>query len=481
MNRRTCNLYKALKLAEGSRCLRDNKWRLAYHLMPPVGWMNDPNGLCEYKGVYHIFFQYSPFDTKPGLNYWGHYFTDDFIRYDYVQPALYCDSSLDCHGVYSGSAYTEENEFYLFYTGNVKHEGNFDFIKEGREHNTIVVRSKNGIDFENKIRILKNSDYPDNVTCHVRDPKVWKEDGKYMMVLGARRKDNTGEVLVYSSEDMEKWKEEREISRENLGYMWECPDYYKLGGRYFLAFSPQGMEADGWRFQNIYQSGYIALDKDILSVESLGGFCEFDSGFDFYAPQSFEDSKGRRIMIAWMGLPDLEGLYKNPTEALGWVHALTIPRVLSEKNGRIYQAPAEELKKLRRNKRGGRFSKYVEYTHKGVFEAEIYFDVSSEFKIDIYDGCRFEYDGTFLILKPGRIGCGRGERRYKCENVVKIDIFADKSSLEIFVNDGETVFSSRIYPDEERGRLCIDGIVGSIDLWDMDSFYYNPDKMSLPF
>ena len=58
-----------------------------------------------------------------------------------------------------------------------------------------------------------------------------------------------------------------------------------------------------------------------------------DRGFDFYAPQTFEDETGRRILIGWMGIPDAD--YTNPTTQAGWQHALTIPRVLHWAGGRL--------------------------------------------------------------------------------------------------------------------------------------------------
>ena len=56
---------------------RDGKFRQKFHLMPPTGWLNDPNGLCQFKGVYHAFFQYSPFNAEGGVKMWGHYTSRD--------------------------------------------------------------------------------------------------------------------------------------------------------------------------------------------------------------------------------------------------------------------------------------------------------------------------------------------------------------------------------------------------------------------
>ena len=103
--------------------------RLAYHLMPETGWLNDPNGLCQFQGLYHIYYQYTPFEPTGEIKLWGHYTTRDFIHYKQEEPVLFPDQDMAAHGVYSGSAYVEDKTIHYFYTGNVKL---FDQI--GRAH-----------------------------------------------------------------------------------------------------------------------------------------------------------------------------------------------------------------------------------------------------------------------------------------------------------------------------------------------------------
>jgi beta-fructofuranosidase len=98
---------------------RDN-YRLQYHLMPPTGFLNDPNGLFQKDGVYHIYFQYTPFTAGWGTKLWGHYTSKDMINFNQEEPFLYPDISLDRDGVYSGSAFVEDETIHYFYTGNVK-------------------------------------------------------------------------------------------------------------------------------------------------------------------------------------------------------------------------------------------------------------------------------------------------------------------------------------------------------------------------
>ena len=147
-------------------------YRLYFHLTPPAGWLNDPNGLCEYRGRYHVFFQYAPESPLGGRKFWGHYVSPDLIRWKFLGTALCPDTKWDRDGVYSGSAFTEDGFLELFYTGNVKEKGDFDYISAGRGANVLYTKSSSGETFKEKKLLLSNEDYPASYTCHVRDPKV---------------------------------------------------------------------------------------------------------------------------------------------------------------------------------------------------------------------------------------------------------------------------------------------------------------------
>lgn len=190
-------------------------------------------------------------------------------------------------------------------------DGDYDYINNGRQASTLHVESEDGVHFSAKEVAVDYRNYPEDYTQHVRDPKVWKDSADYFMALGGRKKNDQGAVLIYKSEDLKNWDYDKEITTEEpLGYMWECPDLFEIDGEQALSISPQGLEREEYRFQNIYQSGYFLLKEDKINVKE---FQEWDMGFDFYAPQTFEDAKGRRILIGWMGLPDVEEEYTNPT------------------------------------------------------------------------------------------------------------------------------------------------------------------------
>ena len=114
-----------------SKVLSD-KWRSKYHIMAPIGWINDPNGLCQFNDEYHVFYQYSPLEAKGGMKFWGHFVSKDLVHFQERDIAIYPDVKEDKDGVYSGSAFVKDDTMYFFYTGNVKHDGEHDYILTGR-------------------------------------------------------------------------------------------------------------------------------------------------------------------------------------------------------------------------------------------------------------------------------------------------------------------------------------------------------------
>ena len=382
---------------------------------------------------------------------WGHYTSKDMIKWEYQGTALYPDQPFDCHGVYSGSAFIEDGKMYLYYTGNVKLEdGEYDYIRIGREGNTVLVITEDGKTFGKKKELMRNSDYPDDLTCHVRDPKVWKENGTYYMVQGARTNEDVGQVLVFESEDKVNWKFRNRVESEKpFGYMWECPDYFKIGDKKLLSTSVQGLEGGIWEDRNVYQSGYFEIEGDILGEYKLSEYHLWDYGFDYYAPQSFETEDGRRIHISWMGMPDCEE-YSNPTIQTGWQHCFTFPREIFEKDGKICQRPIRELEE----------KKHLVSDVKGmlagegypVYEMTISDITKNRFKVILSEKLILDYaDGKFRMHFTDQdktsVSSGRSMRYVEVEEVKNLKILADTSSVEVFVNDGEYVFSTRYYPE----------------------------------
>lgn len=427
-----------------------NNFRQLIHLEPERGWLNDPNGLCFFGGKYHVYFQYSP-DSPYGAGdkCWGHWESPDLLHWKFGGAVLYPDSPDDRSGVYSGCGFVKDGVLNLFYTGNVKKDGNFDYITSGREANVIRITTKDGQTMSEKQTLLRNCDYPENCSCHVRDPKVWEKDGTFYMVLGARTLDDKGCVLYYTSKNLTDWTFQKAQSRPDFGYMWECPDVFELDGNEYLSISPQGLPHGEYAHQNVYSSGYF----------SGTDFIEWDYGFDFYAPQTFTAPDGRKMMLGWMGIGDIP--YKNPTAELGWQHSLTVMRELSKcENGEICALPVKELLLLRKD--SVPISGDAELTFPLPFELDG--DVCDSFSLSLDDRVFLTFEsGVFtLSFNDEKIGGGRDIRRVKLTKLQNIRILFDTSSIEVYLNGGRRVMSTRFYPDDTELTLKVRGFCGKL-------------------
>lgn len=482
MNALTKDLMRLTAQAEAERpAAADRQFRQEIHLMPPTGWINDPNGLCQFGGVFHAYFQYSPFHAAGGVKMWGHCISRDMVRWEYKGAVLYPDQPFDCHGVYSGSAFTEDGVMYVYYTGNVKREdrNDYDYINTGREANTVLVTSRDGQNFSPKQLLMSNADYPSDLTLHVRDPKIWKDRGNYYMIQGARTKKDTGQALLFCSSDKVNWMFYGRIeTKEPFGYMWECPDYFEVSGVKLLSASVQGLSGGVWDDRNVYQSGYFLVDGDILDDHRgyrLSPYRLWDYGFDFYAPQSFETEDGRRIQIGWMGMPDCEE-YTNPTVEKGWQHCFTFPREIFVENGKVLQRPVRELEAIEREiavSGNGKCTDAEPFLLTGYRVYDMCVDhisgnrfravLAQELILEYANG-RFEM--RFLSSDTCSVSAGRGLRYVALERLESVRILVDVSSVEVFLNDGEYVFSTRYYPAETS--VCVEAEGADINVREID-------------
>ncbi|UOR11503.1 sucrose-6-phosphate hydrolase [Halobacillus amylolyticus] len=445
--------YQAIEKYEG--VVRQDPYRQCFHLSPPVGLLNDPNGWIQWKGIYHLYFQWMPFHTGHGAKFWGHYSSRDLVNWTLEPIALTPSEWYDKNGCYSGSAITDQGKLKVFYTGNVKDENG------NRETYQCSAESDNGVDFvKNGVEIY----LPKGYTAHFRDPKVWKHEDHWYMVVGAQSADHYGCVVLFESADTKEWVFRGNLSHSTreefgyLGYMWECPDFFSLDGEEVLIFSPQGVEADGIDYNNLYQTGYVIGELDYRQAEyKHGRFVELDRGFEFYAPQTTCDDRGRRLLVGWLGGPD-HNEKSQPTHDYHWIHSMTIPRELRLEKGKLIQKPVEELSELRVKQW------YDEQIVKsGVYEIERVSEVHIEgeslegFELTLFSYMQLIYDQDteLLTLKRPDFAGGNLESR-SCrlpQGLKQLQLFIDRSSVEIFINGGEEVFTSRMFADPEEQRL----------------------------
>ncbi len=476
MNEKYLKIQNLIKEAEkhainNETCL----YRLGFHLMPPTGWLNDPNGLCQMGDTYHIFFQYSPLHVNGGMKAWGHYTTKDFVHYAYCGAPLVPDQEFDADGVFSGSAYVDEEGMHIFYTGNVELPGDYDYTTAGRRADTILVESQDGIQFGEKKVVIDTDTYPKHYSCHIRDPKVWKENGRYFLVLGARTKNDQGRILVYTSKDLQSFTLYKELmTKDTFAYMWECPDLYCLDDQYVLSFSPQGIEREAFRYQNIYHAGYFLtednpIDQDVVYHQE--SFREWDMGFDFYAPQTFVDHLNRRILIGWVGVPYAE--YTNGEVEENWQHCLTVPRELSIRFSEqyqspiVYQYPIQEINTLRKKKT-------LSILNDILHTDEEYLDIIGDnlpdaFCITIAEGVKLTYDDHIFVLNlKEEVGRGRDERKCIVDRVNNIRLLVDSSIIEIYINSGEYVFTTRYYKKNKGNDIIFACCGANIQVYPMN-------------
>lgn len=447
-----------------------SRYRLAFHIAPEHGWLNDPNGLCQFRGSYHAFFQYNPYWPDHETKHWRHFVSDDLFHWHDEGTALETDIPEDRSGVYSGSAYVAKGMapdggdlMCLYYTGNVVYPGGeaagYDYVHAGREANEILVTTPDGIDYSMKHVLLRNADYPDVCTRHVRDPKVWEQDGMLYMLLGARDLDDEGFCLLYESADGVEWSIKSQIYSERpFGFMWECPNIVQLDGHDFLAICPQGLPHEDLRWQNRWQTGYFPLSKSIMETVLVDErtFVEWDHGYDFYAPQVFADDSGRQILIGWMGS------FGDPWTAvpygLDWCHCLTVPRELTRgEDGLLRQLPVAEIEALR----GEALALTPgESRLLGAHRADLVLSgIVGEGVLTLDDVLEISYAVGLLTVRflDDEVAAGRPARSILLDRLTDLRVLVDSSAVEIYANGGVDVFSTRWFPraDELSARTTI--------------------------
>ena len=448
--------------------------RPAFHLSTRVGWMNDPNGFSYYKGQYHLFHQYYPYEVKWGPMHWAHAVSDDLLHWTYLPCALAPDSLPDRDGCFSGSAVElPDGRQLLIYTGVVSGGRRMGELENVVQHQCLAVGD--GIDYEKYEGnpVLDENDVPEGCSKEdFRDPHIWQEkDGTYRCVVAVRPPDGSGMILLYSSEDAFHWKFESILAenKNRYGKMWECPDFFELDGKHVLLTSPQDMLPEGFEYHN--GNGTLCL-IGTFDEETKKFHDEYnqaiDYGIDFYAPQTLLAPDGRRIMIGWMQNWDTLAMIRN--KAL-WFGQMTLPREVSIKNNRLYQWPIRELESIQTNK--------VEYRNM-VCDGELRLDGVSGRKVDMTVSIRpvegediynkfalwfaendefhtaLSFHPSDSIMKIDRKFSGTRravihQRRSKVSHqngALSMRIILDRFSAEIFLNDGEQVITATIYTDQ---------------------------------
>lgn len=479
------NIEKAQREIDSKKdIVKKGKMRQRYHFMAQTGWLNDPNGLIYFRGKYHFFFQHNPYNGFWDSMHWGHAVSDDMLHWEYLPLALAPSETYDNHlrgGCFSGSAIEHDGKLFLMFTG-ATNEG------KGNEQTQCIAYSEDGIHFE-KYAGNPVLTAPEGVpTDCFRDPKVWKHEDTYYMVCGASR-ENKGQALLYRSKDMIHWTYFNVLaeSRGEWGYMWECPDFYPMGDKYVLTFSPMGAGE--------HTSVYLVGDFDYLT----GKFCchvsgEIDWGLDYYAPQSFLAPDGRRIIVGWSNEWEWMPLWKDwgPTYKEGWCGFFNIPReVRMRKDGTLQFLPIREVETIRENpKRIAELAVSEEYTEleagDGVcFELKLKIDLqrtnADELELDLRCGaerrtiCLFHFKkGEMRVDRNAADGWSKGVSRsvlyLQGKKELDVHILSDQSSLEIFTDQYQNNHSNNIFAKASQNQLRVRARGGNAVLRDIETY-----------
>lgn len=483
----TDKIIQANDYIENNRNSVNPRYRNKFHVMPPVGWINDPNGFNYAFGKYHLFFQHHPYSAEWGPMHWGHYTTEDFVVWKYRSVALAPDTDYDKDGCFSGSSYFDGDNFSILYTA----------VSGDRQTQALAV-SQDGIEFKKRGVVIDGDLIPeDNTETDFRDPKIFVRDGAYYCMVGATDKSGKGRILAYKSQNLTDWEYLGKVLQDDRTNVCECPDYFLLDGKEVLIYSPQYVATDGIKYQNQHSNVYMLGKLDLQTgafEKTVEG--ELDSGFDFYAAQTLKTTDGRRVMIAWMSMWD-----RTPVTAPdGWTGAMTLPRELSVKDNRLYQSPVREIEKYRR-------VHYHEIKKKicgsrklpgfgATQEISVTFAIGTAQRVGLKLFCGEKHEtliyydaqkkcAVFDRSKMGReIGHGRNEAdayvRYGNVTLkggtLSMRLFLDVSSCEVFLGDGECVMTANVYADKGDNGTYVFADGGYSEIQRLDAYNLEINK-----
>lgn len=460
------------------------EYRPIYHFTPESGWMNDPNGLIYLDGEYHLFYQHYPEATVWGPMHWGHAVSIDLASWESLPIALYPDS---LGYIFSGSAVfdadnssglgTSENPpMVAIFTHHNAEEANTS--SDTFQNQSISFSLDKGRTWEKYSGnpVLKNPGIRD-----FRDPKVSQitnSDGSKTWIMTLAVLDH---INFYSSPDLKNWSLLSEFGKTigAHGGVWECPDLlpFKTPSgeeKWVLLVSinpggPQNGSATQY-FIGDFENGQFTPDDTMIRW--------LDYGPDNYAGVTYSNlptEQNRTLFIGWMS----NWLYANqvPTEA--WRSAMTVPRELSlfDVDGTLLlkSAPAKELEKLRATAfeiDGGSSSlpsEAVEIT--AALESD-YFSMS--FSNETGDSLIISKENGLVSIDRRNAGNSDFNKDFAAMHSApmsweakEIRIFIDASSIELFVNEGELVMTSTLFPANPWKNVTVTEDVQSLKIYNL--------------
>ncbi|MCW5849085.1 MAG: glycoside hydrolase family 32 protein [Anaerolineae bacterium] len=471
--------------------------RPAYHCLPPAHWMNDPNGLIQWRGQYHLFYQHNPHGPFWGTIHWGHAVSPDLVHWRHLPPALAPDpDGPDRDGVFSGCAFAADGTPTILYTA----------FNAGVQLPCLAVSYDDLLTWhKHPANPIIQAPPPDLDLVGFRDHSAWREGSQWYQLIGSGLRGVGGTALLYTSADLVHWVYVQPIlvgDRDAVeplwtGSMWECPDLFRLGNRHVLVISVWD-ERPEWSTtgSELQYAAYLTGDFTAHRFTPLSQG-RVDHGRSFYAPQSLTDEQGRRLMFGWLR----ETRPVAAQIAAGWSGVLSLPRVLSPRDdGRLGMEPAPELERLRRQGPHWRDVAVNELAEAGLAEAqgdaleigvEAAVGPDSQLRLAVLrspDGAEetaLVYDGPsgVLSLDTTRASLDAAVQGDVSSaplpltdgETLRLRVFVDRSVVEVFAN-GWLCLTSRVYPtrrDSQGVTLSADGEVTlrTLDVWPMNSIH----------
>lgn len=442
--------------------------RPRYHFMPPANWMNDPNGLIQWKDEYHLFYQHNPYAPHWDTMHWGHAVSRDLVHWRHLPiPLTPTPGGPDAEGCFTGCAVNDAGVPTLIYTG---------------VHPEVqcLARSRDGLltwqkDARNPV--IAGPPQGQEVTGF-RDPYVWREGDQWALVLGSGFPRVGGAALLYRSPNLIDWHYVGPLcvgDIEETGHNWECPNFFGLGDRHVLIISPQPLR------QALYLTGDYNQDRFTPRSQGL-----LDAGGYLYAPQVMIDGNGRRLMWGWLQ----EGRDDEAQGEAGWSGVMSLPRELSLRaDGTVASRPVPELQRLRqatlydeaRKVRSGAQpllearGRFLEIEMVCRPQGAARFGLGLLRSFDGHEATRIIYHVAReqLIVDRERSSLDNGDRerhQAACPLVdgrLQLQIYVDGSVIEVFAND-TTCMTTRSYPTlpesqqvtlfAERGGVSLDSL-----------------------
>lgn len=425
-------------------------WRANYHIEPKTGLLNDPNGFSYFNGKFQLFYQNWPFGAAHGLKQWVHTESQDLVHFKETGITLQPDHENDSHGAYSGSAYPIDDKLFIFYTGNVRDQ---DWVRDPRQIGAWMDKQGHIEKFDDIL--IKQ---PADVTEHFRDPQIFAYEGQYYAIVGAQSLDKKGFIKLYKAlnNDVHKWQEVGNLDFGGIGseYMIECPNLVFVDGKPVLLYSPQGLDKSELAYDNIYPNTYKVcqtFDTKQPALVAASPIFNLDYGFEAYATQGFNMPDGKAYCVSWIGLPDVN----YPTDQYDYQGAMSLVKELTLKDGKFYQNPVPAMTNLRTSQEA--FADKAETDN--CYELDLTFKANQKTELLLFadqdgDGLKLTIDNQAgkVILDRSQAGVQYAtefgtSRQCSLDQAQEARIFVDKSIVEIFINQGEKVFTSRVFPN----------------------------------